>query len=67
MPLYIGDARQHRRAHREEAGHGHDQHVAVRDVRELVGEHSLDLLRLEPAPQSRGDRHRGAALPQSPE
>ncbi len=39
--------------HREEAREGHDQHVAVADVRELVREHALDLALLEPAPEAR--------------
>ena len=38
----------HAREHREEAGQRHDEHVAVRDMGELVGENALDLLRVEP-------------------
>ena len=45
--------------HREEPGERHDQHVAVRDVRELVREHALDLARLEPAPEAGRDRDGG--------
>jgi hypothetical protein len=43
--------------HGEEARQGHDQDVAVRDVRELVREHALDLLRLEALPETARDRH----------
>ena len=53
------EAGQHRGQHCEEAGHGHDQHVAVRHVRELVSEHALDLLRLEALPQAGRDADRG--------
>ena len=35
------------------------KHVAVGDVRELVAEHALDLLRLEAAPEAGGDRDHG--------
>ena len=45
-------AREQPGEHREEACDGHDQHVAVRDVRELVREHALDLARLEPLPEA---------------
>ena len=42
--------------HREEARERHHEHVAVRDVRELVREHALDLARLEAAPEAGRDR-----------
>ena len=45
------EAGEHRGEHREEARDRHHEHVPVRDVRELVPEHGLDLLRLEPPPQ----------------
>ena len=45
--------------HREEARDGHDQHVAVRDVRQLVCEHALDLFRLEALPEAGGDADGG--------
>ena len=53
------EARHHRGDHREEARHRHHEDVAVRDVRELVGENRLELLLLEPLPQPARDRDGG--------
>src|SRR4051794_18553666 len=50
-PRIEAEPREQARDHGEEARDGHDQHVAVRDVRELVSDDSLDLLRLETLPQ----------------
>ena len=57
-PGVEAEAGDHRGEHREEARERHHEDVAVRDVRQLVREDRLDLLRLEPAPEPLRHRDR---------
>jgi hypothetical protein len=59
-PEVEAEAGDQRGEHREEARHRHHEHVAVGDVGELVGEHRLDLLRVEPPPEA--GRHRDGGV-----
>ena len=53
------EARQHADGARQGRGHGHDQRIAVADVRQLVRHHARDLLAAEVAQQAGGGGHGG--------